>query len=60
MKKWLVTNVTSVQSRDRAECELLGMIFNAIWPIQITIVAREHHCDMGIPSRALLTSLRTI
>ena len=49
--EWLVTDVTPVGSPDRAERDILGMIFDVFQPIQAAIVVgREPLCDMRIPS----------
>ena len=57
----LITNITSVQSLDRAEREILvGVSLDRFWPIQDTFVAGEQLCELGIPSGALITLLRII
>ena len=45
--EWLVTDVTAVRSPDRAECYILGMIFDIVWPIQATAVVGEPFCLVG-------------
>ena len=42
----LTTNVITARSPDRAQCDILGMVFDVIWPIQITIVGVEPLCDL--------------
>ena len=45
--KWLVANVTSVGSPDRAERYILGIILDVFWPIQDVFVVREPLYDAG-------------
>ena len=61
--KWLITDVTAVEPPDRAERANLGVIVAAhflSWPIQAIFVVREPLCDVGTPSRALISLLRVI
>ena len=44
--EWLVTNVTSVGSPDRAEHAILGAILGIFWPIQATFVVEEPVYDL--------------
>ena len=54
---WLVTNVTTVRSPDRAG----GAIFGAFFlPIQAVFVVWELLCDIGTPSWALTTLHKAI
>ena len=47
----LVTNVTTVGSPDRAEHDILGMVFpGRFWSTQTAIVVGETLCDVGNPS----------
>ena len=55
----LIANETSVGSLARAQSDMFGVILT-FWPIQATFVAKEPLCDLGIPSRALITLLRVI
>ena len=48
--EWLVANVTPVESPDRAERDLLGMLLDVFWPIQATVMVGQPLCDIGIPS----------
>ena len=48
--EWLVTDVTAVESHDRVEREILGMVLDVFQPVQIALVVEEPLCDMGIPS----------
>ena len=58
----LVTDVTAVRTPDRAECAILGVILalRFFWPIQAVFVVTEPLCNVGNPSWALTTLLRTI
>ena len=47
--EWLVTNVTAVGSPDGAKCDILGMNFGVLRPIQAAIVVGESLCDEEIP-----------
>ena len=58
--EWLVTNLTSVESPDRAKRDILGTFLNIFLLVQAVIVTGEPLCGMGIPSRALVTLLRAI
>ena len=49
----LVANVTAVESPDRAEHAILGMIFGVFWPIQTIFVVGEPFCGVETPSSAL-------
>ena len=53
----LIADVTFVGSPARAECELLGMILDVFWPVQLAIVVGEPLCDLRIPSWALIRTL---
>ena len=46
--EWLVANVLSVGSPDRAERDILGVILGVFWPVQATFVGGEPLCDVGI------------
>ena len=46
----LVANVTFVGSPDRAERDILGMLFDVFWSIQAAFVVGEPLCDVGIHS----------
>ena len=48
--EWLVADVISVRSPDRAEHDILGVMLDVFWPTQAAFVAREPLCDLGIPS----------
>ena len=48
--EWLVANATVVGSLDRAEHDILGMIFDVFWAIQAVLVLGEPLCGVGIPS----------
>ena len=54
--EWLVTNVAAVESPDRAERAILGVILGVFWPIRANCVIGEPHGDVRIPSW-ILTSL---
>ena len=60
--EWLVSDVTSVGSPDRAECVIYFEDgFRRFWPIQAIFVVGEPLCDtIGIHCRALMTALRII
>ena len=47
--EWLVTDVTSIGSPDRAERDIFGTILNVFWPIQAVFVAGEPLCHVEIP-----------
>ena len=48
---WLVTNVTAVESSDRAEHAILGMILAGRFLVNSGLfVVGEPLCDVGIPS----------
>ena len=49
----LITNVISIGSPVRAQCENFGMILEHFWPNSATFVVGEPLCDLGIPSWAL-------
>ena len=55
----LVTDVTPVRSPGRAEPDNVEMI-DIVLPIQVIVVVGGPLCDVGIPSRALITLLRVI
>ena len=48
--EWLVVDVTSVGSPDRAELDIFGVILDVFLPIQATFVVQEPLCDVEIPS----------
>ena len=50
--EWLVTDLTSVRSPDRADCAILGMILGwaLFWPIQAVFLVGEAFCDIETPS----------
>ena len=48
--EWLVTDVTSVRSRARAERDIFGVIFGLFCLIQATFVVGEPFRVVGIPS----------
>ena len=50
--EWLVADVTTVGSPDRAERAILEMMLAGNSPVY---VLRELLCDVGTPSRALIT-----
>ena len=60
--EWLVTNVTALGSpaSAREESDIFWVIIDIFWPIQVAIVAREHLCDLKIPSCGTQTLLRII
>ena len=47
--KWLVANVTAVESPARAKRDILGMILDGFPPIQADFVVGEPVCGVGIP-----------
>ena len=46
---WLVTDVTSVGSPNRAECDIFGVILDVFWPVQAVIVDET---SVGSPATA--------
>ena len=48
-KEWLVVDVTSVVTPDRAKRGILEMILVLFWPIQARFVLGEPLCDVGLP-----------
>ena len=48
--KWLVTDVTAVESPERADRAILGELLGAFWSIQAVFVAGEPLCGVGTPS----------
>ena len=48
--EWLVANVTTVGSPDRAKHAILGIILDIFGSFQAIFVVRELLCDVGIPS----------
>ena len=47
--EWLVTDVTSVRSRARAERDIFGVIFGVSWAVQTAILVGEPLGDVRIP-----------
>ena len=45
--KWLVTNVTAVESPERAEHAILGVLLSVFWSIQAAFAAGEPLCGVG-------------
>ena len=48
--EWLVIDITAVGSPDKAERDILGMIFDVFWPGQPAIVVWEPLRDLRTPS----------
>ena len=48
--KWLVTDVTAVESPERAERAILGVLLGIFWSIKAVYVVLEPLCGVGTPS----------
>ena len=46
--EWLIADVTAAVPPDRAERDILGMILDICWPIQVVFMVRKSLCDAGI------------
>ena len=60
--EWFITSVTAVESLDRAERAILGgiLVGRFFLPIQAIFVVGEPLCDVGTPSRTVVTLLRAV
>ena len=45
--EWLIANVTSFGSPDKAEPDIFGMILDIFWKVQAAFVPRETLFDVG-------------
>ena len=48
--EWLVTDVTAVESPERAERAILEVLLGVFWLIQAVFVVGEPLCGVGPPS----------
>ena len=49
--EWSVTDVTAVESSDRANIAILGILLAVcFWTIQAVFVVGEQRCHVGTPS----------